>query len=380
MSLLDRYIFRIAGVAFVATVLGLTGVIWVTQALREIDLVTGKGQSILTFLTITSLSLPALVAIIAPVALFIATVYALNKLNGDSELIVMSAAGAPPGRILRPLMMLTVLVTILVSLMTTWAMPASFRALRDLITNVRADFVTNVVKEGQFTTLDIGITFHYRERAGDALLGIFMQDRRDRQKPSIYIAERGQTVEIDGTPYLVLEKGSIQREQPGASDPAFVVFERYAIDLSQFGSDNGALVYKPRERDTMALIRPDVNETYYKMPGTPGRFRTELHDRLSAPLYCLAMMAIAFGALGTPRTTRQGRGAAIGMSIIAVGLLRIAGFAVSSLVARASWAVALAYLIPMLGFLGGLAFAMGPSLSTLRLRTPSRRGRAPAAA
>jgi len=67
-------------------------------------------------------------------------------------------------------------------------------------------------------------------------------------------------------------------------------------------------------------------------------------------------------------------------SRLAVWSLRIAGFAVCSLVARESWAVALAYLIPMLGFLGGLAFAMGPSLSTLRLRTPSRRGPAPAAA
>ena len=148
-------------------------------------------------------------------ALFIATIYALNKLNGDSELIVMSAAGVPPGRILRPFLGLTLIVAVLVLAMTTWAMPASFRALRDLITSVRADFVSNVVKEGQFTTLDLGITFHYREKAGDALLGIFMQDRRDKTKPAIYIAERGQTVEINGSPYLVLENGSVQREQPG---------------------------------------------------------------------------------------------------------------------------------------------------------------------
>ncbi|GGH21581.1 LPS export ABC transporter permease LptF [Alsobacter metallidurans] len=362
MSLLDRYIFRIACVAFLATVLSLTGVIWITQALREVDLVTGKGQTIFTFLTVTSLSLPALVAIIAPVALFIAVVYALNKLNGDSELIVMSAAGAPPGRIMRPLLILTVIVTLLVGVMTTWAMPASFRALRDLITSVRADFVTNIVKEGQFTTLDLGITFHYRERAGDALLGIFMQDRRDKTKPAVYIAERGQTLDINGSPYLVLEQGSVQREQPGSADPAIVVFQRYAIDLSQFGADGETPTYKPRERSTWALLNPNVSEAYYQMPGTAGRFRTELHDRFSGPLYCLAMMAIAFAALGTPRTTRQGRGAAIGAAIVTVGLLRIAGFAASSLIARSPWAAPLAYVIPALGFLGGLAATFGPEL------------------
>ena len=96
MTILDRYIFKTVAIAFLATLLSLTAVIWITQALREFDLLTAKRQTILTFLTVTSLSIPALITIIAPVAVFIATIYALNKLNGDSELIVMSAAGMPP--------------------------------------------------------------------------------------------------------------------------------------------------------------------------------------------------------------------------------------------------------------------------------------------
>src|SRR3954464_6885836 len=86
MTLLERYILKIAFNAFVACLVALTGVIWITQALRELDLLTGKGQTILMFFTVTGLSLPTLITIIAPVALFIATIYALNKLNSDSEL------------------------------------------------------------------------------------------------------------------------------------------------------------------------------------------------------------------------------------------------------------------------------------------------------
>ena len=93
LNRLDRYILKIAAGAAVVLLLGLTGVIWVTQALREVDLITGKGQTVLIFLTVTLLSLPALLAGIAPVALFMSTLYTLNKLNGDSELIVMNAAG-----------------------------------------------------------------------------------------------------------------------------------------------------------------------------------------------------------------------------------------------------------------------------------------------
>ena len=237
MRLIERYILRIAFTAFAACLIALTAVIWITQALRELDLLTGKGQTILVFLTVTGLSLPALITVISPVALFIATIYTLNRLNGDSELIVMSAAGMPPRRLMVPFLALGGFVCGIVAMMTVYLMPASFQELRDLVTKIRADFVANMVKEGQFTTLDNGITFHYRERAGNALLGIFMQDRREEGRTIVYLAERGQTTETNGQAYLVLEKGSVQRQQPNSRDSSIVAFERYAVDLSALNQE-----------------------------------------------------------------------------------------------------------------------------------------------
>lgn len=346
MSLTDRYIFRILAVAFCACLFGLTAVIWITQALRELDLLTGKGQTVLIFFIVTALSLPALVTVIAPVALFIATLYALNKLNSDSELIVMSAAGMSPRRLLRPFVLLTIIVSIVVGAMTLYLMPASFRELRDLVTKIRADFVSNVVKEGQFTSLDTGITFHYRERAQGALLGIFLQDKRDPSKVTVYIAERGQTLDVNGTSYLVLENGSIQRQEPNSRDSSVVAFERYAVDLSAFNQTGEQVAYKPRERTTSELITPAPGDALYSFQR--GRFRAELHDRFSAILYPAALMLIAFAALGEARTTRQGRGVAIGAAIVAVVALRVAGFAGNSAAARTHLALIIVYGAPIL--------------------------------
>lgn len=357
MSLIERYILRIAATACVACLLGLTGVIWITQALRELDLLTGKGQTLTIFLIVTALSLPALITVIAPVALFIATLYALNKLNSDSELIVMSAAGMHPARLLRPFIVLTGVVGLLVGYLTIQVMPNSFRDLRDLVTQIRADFVANIVKEGQFTTLDAGITFHYRERSGSALLGIFLQDRREPNRLVVYIAERGQTVEAGGQPYLILENGSIQRQETGSRDSSIVAFERYAIDLSAFGQDGDQVVYKPRERTTAQLLNPDPEELYYKLQA--GRFRSELHDRLSSPLYPIGLMLIAFAALGDARTTRQGRGAAIALALVAVIVLRIAGFAASSAAVRTEWALLGIYGAPLAAIAGSLLVIFG---------------------
>ena len=54
-GLLDRYIFKMAAIAAIILLVGLTSVIWVTQALREDDLINGKGQTVKIFFTVTLL-------------------------------------------------------------------------------------------------------------------------------------------------------------------------------------------------------------------------------------------------------------------------------------------------------------------------------------
>jgi lipopolysaccharide export system permease protein len=90
-------------------------VIWITQALRGIDLMTSQGQTIVTFLGVTSLVIPALVLIISPIALMIAVSHTLNKLATDSEIIVMNAAGFSPFRLFRPFLYATAVVAIMVA-------------------------------------------------------------------------------------------------------------------------------------------------------------------------------------------------------------------------------------------------------------------------
>jgi lipopolysaccharide export system permease protein len=345
MTLLERYIFRIAAFAFLICLGALTGVIWLSSALKEMDLVSGKGQTILVFLKVTLLTLPALVMIIAPIALFTAILYTLNRLNSDSELIVMNAAGMSPLKVARPLGLLTVLVAVLIGYITIVAMPASFRDLRDLLTKIRADVVTKFLQEGRFTTLDKGITFHYREKSpSGAMLGIMIHDGRDSAKQTTYLAERGQIIEAESGTYMVLEKGSVHRMASASSDNAIVAYDRYAIDLDQFSPETDKIVYKPRERTTRELLNVDPAEVYAKLQA--GRFRAELHERFAAPIYALASFAMAFAALGGAKTTRQGRGAAIAGAVIAMVALRIAGFGASSLAVRSSTFAPLIYAVP----------------------------------
>jgi lipopolysaccharide export system permease protein len=311
---------------------------------------------LLVFFKVTFYGLPALVMVIAPIALFVAVLYTLNRLNGDSELIVMNAAGIPPRNILKPLAILTLIVSVTVGAMTLFAMPESFRSLRTLITKIRADVVTRIVQEGKFITLDQGIVFHYREKLpGGAMGGVMIHDSRDPKTSATYLAARGVVTEVEGATYLLLGQGSMQRQQQGARESAIIAFERYVFDLDQFEQGGGVIQYKPRERRTWELLTLDRNDPFVR--SIYGRFRAELHDRLTNPLYPLATLAIAFAALGNARTTRQGRGAAIIGAVTALILMRIAGFAAASLAVRSQAGVWLMYLVPLSAMILGSAYA-----------------------
>src|ERR1700755_188103 len=129
MGSIDKYIFRTTLASFALVLVSLTGVIWITQALRGIDLMTSQGQTIVTFLGLTSLVIPALILIIAPVALMIAVSHTLNKLATDSEIIVMNAAGFSPFRLFRPFLYATIVVSILVAFIAAYLSPDSLRRL-----------------------------------------------------------------------------------------------------------------------------------------------------------------------------------------------------------------------------------------------------------
>jgi lipopolysaccharide export system permease protein len=364
MNRIERYVLRTAGTAFLSGLVVLTGIIWITQALRQIDLLTSKGQTILIFLMMTGLALPSLVAFIAPVALFAGILYTLNKLNGDSELVVMAAAGVSPGRLLRPLALLSAFVFVVVASIYIQVLPKSFVAIENLTTYIRADFISNFARPGAFSNLELGFVFHYRERTPDgALRGVFMQDRRDAAHVSTYIAEAGKTVEEDGASYLQLTKGVLLRPQ-SSGDSAMVTFDDYTIDLSQFMQAISS-IKRPRERSTWELMSPERKDS--ADPALAGHIRSELLDRLASPLYALVGGLIAFAALGEARTTRQGRGLAIGGAILAFVGVRMLGIAATTLTVGVPSASVFVWAVPVAASLGALAMIFRRQLFPTRI-------------
>ena len=343
MGSISHYIFRTTFGAFLVVLVRLTAVIWVTQALRDIDLMTNQGQTILVFVGITGLIIPLLVLVIAPIALLIAVAHTLNKMSTDSEIIVMNAAGMSPWLLFRAFMMVALAVSVLVLAISAYFAPKGLRMLRDWLTEVRANVVSTIVQPGRFTQIETGVTIHIRERRNNGqLIGIFLDDRRNPAERMTVLSEAGELLDNDSGTFLVLQNGIVQRHELKERDPAMVVFDRYAFDLSQFSGGPQAVKYSIRERYLWQLLFPDANDPFYIEQ--PGQFRAELHDRLIAPLYPLAFVVIAFAYLGAPRTTRQSRTLSMAGAIGGVALLRLIGFGSTVFGATMPWMLPLQYL------------------------------------
>lgn len=344
MSAIDRYIVRNVLLSFLMVLVSLTGVIWITQALRGIDLMTGQGQSILVFLGVTGLAIPLLAMIIAPLALLIAIMHTLNRLATDSEIIVMNAAGLSPARFLRPFLIATCIVSILVAYLSIQLTPQCLRALRKWQTEIGADVLTNILRPGEFQRLG-PLTIRIQGRQpGGLLMGIFIDDQRNPAERISILADRGTVQRTERGAFLILQDGNLQRFETGKRDPALVAFNSYAFDLSQFANSSQAtIMYGPRERALEDLISPSPDDPIFKK--VPGEFRSELNDRVFAPLYPLTFALLAFAFLGAPRTTRQNRNFAIALLILGILVVRIAGFALSTIAVANPVAIYLQYLL-----------------------------------
>ena len=125
MPLLERYILKRVAVAFAMTLGALVGVVWMTQILRKLDVVTANGQTFWVFFLLTVLAMPTIIQVIAPIAFLIAAIFTLNALNADSELPVMSAAGASRAVVGRPVIVFAIISLVGSAFMHHVVTPAS---------------------------------------------------------------------------------------------------------------------------------------------------------------------------------------------------------------------------------------------------------------
>lgn len=323
MTQIESYIFGKIARAFLMAFAALTMTVWLTQALRQFDLVSAMGQTIVTFFKITLLLLPSLTTVTAPVALMLAIIYTFNSMNQGSELVVINAAGTKQWWLLKPVLIAGLAVTVFMASMTLWMSPLSLRLWRELRSEVNGNLLTSILREGEFVKIENGLYFQLRQRMADGTLrGIFMSDSRDQEEAVDYIAERGAVLDSPAGIFLVMSDGTIQTRKESDSSLSIIQFSSYAFDLSSFSSPAKAPVFMPNERPTTYLFNPDPDDRLFQKQ--PARYSAEIHARFTTPINALVFALLPLLFLSQAETHRQSRTATIALA--ATSAIALASF------------------------------------------------------
>ena len=109
MKRIQSYLFKQVFRSVVVIVGGLTLLAILAQGLSQTDLIVENRQSALIFFYVVALGAPQVIALLTPLAIFVATVWSLNKLHRDNEIVVAGAAGMTRWQISSPIIRLAVL-------------------------------------------------------------------------------------------------------------------------------------------------------------------------------------------------------------------------------------------------------------------------------
>ncbi len=366
MRRLDQYILRQIAGPFLFFVLLLAGVIWLGKSLSLIETIVNNGQSAHVFLELSVLLMPMALSIVLPVAAFGATLYAINRLFSDSEIVVMFATGFSWTALIRPVLMFAALVTLITYALTLVVIPGAQRELKTRVAEIKGDIVSAFLREGAFQSPTEGVTVYLRGlgRPGE-LLGVFVHDERDADEVATYTAERAVLVTDEDGTRIVMFDGVLQLAQTGWSDAlALLRFEQFAYDLTQFTGSAADRKRKPSEFYLPTLLSITADEA--ARLGRPlGAYRAEAHEALSAPLYVLAFALIAVAFVVGPGFRRQGFLGRIVAATAVATALRIAGLGMKGLATGTAAFWPALYLPPLIG--------MALALWLLAGRLPARR-------
>lgn len=287
------------------------------QGLSRTDIIVENRQSALTYFQIVALGAPQIMALLTPMAMFVAGIWALNRLHRDSEIVIAHSAGMSRWDIAKPIMILAALAAAAHMTINLFVQPTAQRVMRETVFAARADLASSLVRPGQFTRPADSLAVFARELDGSDFIGVQISERPDEIDGRDYLAQRGRFIEVDGLPSIVMFDGEIhQLDEDGALN--VLQFDQSTFDLSPFIEEPGQVKLKASDRYISELLWPEADAD----TETRNQYLAEAHGRLTTPITSLSMALLAVIAVIGGNFSRRGYARRITVaSTIAVGLL-----------------------------------------------------------
>ena len=342
MKILNTYIFKQVFIGFMLVACSLLAMLWLTQSLRFVEMVTRQGLPVYLFAEMTSLLMPRIFNVLSPIAVFVSVLFVYNRLIADRELTAMQSAGISPWQCAQGAIWLGIILTAFNVYIMNWGIPNAERNFRELEWQIKNNLNQMMFREGEFTSLRNGITvFIDKHEADGSISGIFVNDE---SKPNIKVtltAEKGRLMETESGPRILFINGVRQEVNKETFKFNTLVFSRYSADFNNVDSSRKKDA-SVREKNFWELIHSADDESL-----TPQDMRKNIvegHRRILAPIYNLVFALLACVGLLVGLFNRRGQAKVIAIEVVLMTFISGADLAVTNLAGRSL------YWLPVLYF------------------------------
>ncbi len=242
---------------------------------------------------------------ILPLSMYLSILLALSRLYKDNEMAALSASGIGEIKILRSVIILSVVFAIFIGYLTLFIAPWAKHQSDIIIARSKVSSEVTGINPGRFRDLAAGQGTLYVQHVNSAktkLKNVFVQGR-DPGGDIIVTAESGYkfTDKRTGDDFIELENGFRYQGNPGDSDYSIVHFEKHGLRIRQ---------------------KPATNTFNHKLGITTEKLyssnniadKIELHSRIS---FMLLSLILAILAVPLSRTSpRQGQYARLTIAIL----------------------------------------------------------------
>jgi len=358
---LDKYIFLQLLAPFGFFTLALAGILWLGQTLPLVELIIDNGKSGMIFLEFSVLIIPNVLALVLPVSAFIATLYAVNKLFSESEMVIMISAGLSPARLSRAVMYYGIFVMAMMYFIAVALLPAANTRLGDKIAAIQNDAVNTLLREKQFIHPEKGITLFIKNssNAGE-ITGLFLNDERDLSNPVTYSASEALLLKSRDQLRLVMSNGVMQRFSTMERTLTTVDFDKFVFELTDLLQSANDRYRFPVEYTIRELLDPqaliDSGEKH-----SIGTLVAELHNKFAQPLLGLGMPLIAAAMLLSAKYRRSGYAVRITVASFLGLFIVTSSLMVKNVISKSPDMFWIAYVPALVAFIG-TAILMLPAI------------------
>ncbi len=349
VSRFDRYILSQLLNLFGFFALILVSVYWINRAVILFDQLITNGHNVSVFLELTILTLPNVIRLVVPMAVFAATIFVINRLSSESELTVMQATGFSPWRLARPVLIFGMIVAVMMSMLTHYLVPASLLELQKRQNELAENVTAGLLTEGTFLHPSDGVTFYIRDITSDGVLrDVFLSDRRAEGRTVTYTAAEAYLVQDAQGPKLVMLNGLSQQYIANTERLSTTNFADFSYDISAIVDTENTRRFDIRTMWTPELLfnRDHVMELTGR---SSGYILAEINGRFAQALITIVFPMIGFAMLLVGGYSRFGVWRQILIAFVILVLLETAKSIVTDPVRKSADLWPLIYLPTALG-------------------------------